>query len=203
MRKAIIVFQKAAVFGKVKTRLAQRIGDDQALKVYRYLVAHTHRQLADFDADIFVFFAGEPEPVFGANSEYHYRRQCEGDLGLRMASAFAEVFDAGYEQVLIIGTDCHELKSNILQEAFQGLNATDMVIGPAKDGGYYLLGLTSLNQKLFRGIAWSTSSVFADTMEIAASLGMSVYLLPTLSDVDRYEDLGELSALLGVKQINM
>ncbi|WP_158858787.1 TIGR04282 family arsenosugar biosynthesis glycosyltransferase [Lunatibacter salilacus] len=203
MKKAIIVFQKAAVSGNVKTRLAQRIGDAQALKVYSFLVAYTHRQLEDMDADIFVFFAGEPDSVYSENSNYHICRQCGGDLGARMAAAFAEVFDAGYEQVLIIGTDCHELKSNILQDAFQGLNATDMVIGPAKDGGYYLLGLTSPIPELFEGIQWSTASVFTDTMEIASSLVNSVYLLPILSDVDRYEDLGELSALLGLKEINM
>lgn len=199
MKKAIIVFQKAVVFGKVKTRLAKRIGNAQALKVYQFLIAYTHRQLKEVEADIFVYFSGEPDEVFGDNSNYHIRRQCEGDLGLRMATAFGEVFDAGYDQVLIIGTDCYELNSDILREAFQGLNDADMVIGPANDGGYYLLGLNKSEPTLFDGIAWSTASVFPDTMEIAASLGKSVYLLPELNDVDRYEDLGELASLLGVE----
>lgn len=199
MKIAIIVFQKAAVLGKVKTRLAKRIGNAQALKVYQYLVAYTHRHLESINADIFVYFSGEPDEELGVTSNYHIRRQCEGDLGLRMATAFGEVFEAGYDQVLIIGTDCYELNSDILREAFQGLNNSDLVIGPAKDGGYYLLGLNKPEPKLFDGIAWSTASVFPDTMEIAASLGKSVYLLPVLSDVDRYEDLGELASLLGVE----
>lgn len=203
MKKAIIVFQKAAVLGKVKTRLAKHLGDAQALKVYRYLVAHTHRLLEQIDTDIFVYFSGEPDAEFGENSNYHIRRQCEGDLGLRMATAFEEVFDAGYEQVLVIGTDCYELKSSILVEAFQGLNDADLVIGPAKDGGYYLLGLTMPEPKLFNGIKWSTASVFPKTMEIAASLGKSVFLLPVLNDVDRYEDLGELGTLLDLKTNNI
>lgn len=203
MKKAIIVFQKAAVSGKVKTRLAKHIGDAQALKVYQYLVAHTHRQLEEIEAEIFVYFSGEPDEEFGDNSNYQIRRQCEGNLGLRMATAFEEVFDVGYEQVLVIGTDCYELKSSILVEAFQGLNDADLVIGPAKDGGYYLLGLTMPEPKLFDGIAWSTASVFPDTMEIAASVEKSIFLLPVLNDVDRYEDLGELRTLLDLKTINI
>jgi rSAM/selenodomain-associated transferase 1 len=116
-----------------------------------------------------------------------------------MATAFAEVYGAGYQQVLVIGTDCYELQTKVLEEAFQALDQNDMVIGPAKDGGYYLLGLTQQVPELFNGISWSTSQVKTQTMEIAASLGIGVYELPVLSDVDRYEDLGELASLLGVK----
>jgi uncharacterized protein len=198
MKKAVIVFQKAAVPGKVKTRLAQRVGDAQATKVYRYLVAHTHRQLEKIDADIYIFFAGDIDDQYYASPRYHIRQQCEGDLGLRMSTAFAEVFDIGYNQALIIGTDCYEMKSSILVDAFQALNGDDMVIGPAKDGGYYLLGLPKPIPELFNGIAWSTSTVFNHTLDIAATLGVSVHELPALNDVDRYEDLGELSNLLGV-----
>jgi rSAM/selenodomain-associated transferase 1 len=199
MKRAIIVFQKKAVSGKVKTRLATRIGNAQALHVYRFLVRHTHNQLVAIDADIFVFFAGEAEGMYSSIPNYHIRKQCEGDLGLRMATAFKEVFGAGYDQVLVIGTDCYELQTNVLEEAFQALDQNDMVIGPAKDGGYYLLGLTQQVPELFSGISWSTSQVKTQTMEIAASLGIGVYELPVLSDVDRYEDLGELASLLGVK----
>lgn len=199
MKKAIIVFQKAAELGKVKTRLAQRIGNAQALKVYTYLLAYTHRQLEQIDADIFVYFYGESDAAFGANSNYHIRQQCDGDLGVRMATSFAEVFDAGYDKVLVIGTDCFELTSTILKDAFQAFTGAEMVIGPAKDGGYYLLGLTKPIPELFNGMVWSTASVFTDTMAITASLGLSVYHLPVLSDVDRYEDLGELTSLLGLK----
>jgi len=202
MKKAIIVFQKAAVSGKVKTRLAQRIGNAQTLQVYRFLVAHTHLQLAEIDADIFVFFAGEPDANYGSNPNYHIRQQSDEDLGLRMATAFAEVFDIGYEQVLVIGTDCYELYPAILEEAFQSFNQADLVIGPAKDGGYYLLGLTQPVPELFSGIAWSTSNVYTQSMAIAASLGISVYDLPLLSDVDRYEDLGELASLIGIKPLD-
>ena len=201
MKKAIIVFQKAAELGKVKTRLAQRIGNAQALQVYRFLVDHTHRQLVDIDADIFIYFSGEPDVSYDGNRNYHIRSQKQGDLGKRMETAFAELFDAGYDQVLIIGTDCYELKPTILMEGFQAFNAADMAIGPAKDGGYYLLGLTKQVPELFNGIEWSTPNVFPETMAKAASLGIRVSRLPVLSDVDRYEDLGELGPLLGVKAI--
>jgi len=203
MKKAIIVLQKAPVPGNVKTRLAARIGENEALRVYQFLVDHTHRQLAGIASAIYVYFSGEPDLTYLKLPNYYVRTQKHGNLGQRMHAAFAEVFASGHDQVLIVGTDCYELQPNIILDAFDVLASKDVAIGPAKDGGYYLLGMNKLTPELFNGITWSTDTVYMDTMAIVTSLGLDVHTLPLLSDVDRFEDLGELANFLGVREKNL
>lgn len=203
MKQAVIVFQRTPEHGKVKTRLAADIGDEEALRVYRFLLLHTHQVLQELDADIHVFVAGAhdtdaPPPA----PNYFFHTQQGADLGARMNAAFTRILALGYEQALIIGTDCYELTPDILQQAFALLNHNDLVIGPARDGGYYLLGMTKPNPQLFTGIPWSTSTVCDDTLERAKESGLSCGILPTLSDVDTAEDLGVLRQLLGLGEKN-
>jgi hypothetical protein len=106
-----------------------------------------------------------------------------------MASAFQGSFETGMNSVVLIGTDCPDLNASLLAQAFQALKQHDLVLGPAEDGGYYLIGLRRLIPELFTGISWSTAEVLQQTQSIAQRLGLAVAYLPLLSDVDRPEDL--------------
>jgi uncharacterized protein len=118
-----------------------------------------------------------------------YQPQGEGDLGSRMARSLLNAFESGAEKVIIIGTDCPGVNAQILATAFEQLQAFDLVLGPAIDGGYYLIGLRQPIPELFANIEWGTAQVFHKTVDIARILNLSHVYLPTLADVDRPEDL--------------
>jgi rSAM/selenodomain-associated transferase 1 len=121
--------------------------------------------------------------------DFRYEAQSEGDLGARLEGAFERAFAEGAARVVVVGTDCPGLDGSHLAMAFEGLRGADAVLGPAADGGYYLLGLTRLLREVFRGIPWSTERTLAETLDRLRTGGHSVVLLPTLRDVDRPEDL--------------
>ena len=196
MDKAVIVFQKHPEPGKVKTRLAKSIGNTKAAKIYRFLIDHTHRQLTNLDAAVFVFHKGPFQKSKYPAARYSFHPQEGEDLGEKMAHAFQTVFQKGFKKALIIGTDCYELETQHLEIAFSELNRQDLVLGPARDGGYYLMGLKSPVPQLFQGITWSTNTVLETTLKKAAEAGLEFTLLEKLSDVDRFEDLGNLRDIL-------
>lgn len=111
------------------------------------------------------------------------------DLGERMQDAFQHLFNEGYSKVCIIGSDCYELNNNIIETAFKELDNADVVIGPVMDGGYYLLGCNKLIPEFFINKAWSTETVFADTLKDASALILSIQQLPVLNDIDDEKDL--------------
>ena len=111
------------------------------------------------------------------------------DLGERMLAAFEEMFEKGYEKAVIIGSDCAELQGEHIATAFEQLDKHDFVIGPANDGGYYLLGMKKLATCLFESKKWSTNTVFEDTIKDIQRLKKTVFVLPPLNDLDRHEDL--------------
>jgi uncharacterized protein len=199
MKRAVIVFQKSPEEGKVKTRLAKDIGHKKATDIYIFLLTHTHQQVQKVDADVFVYFQGGINENYMVLPRYYLAHQEEGDLGKKMEAAFSEVFNYGYREVLIIGSDCFELDSEIIEEGFGALATHDLVIGPALDGGYYLLGMKKLNSSLFRNMPWSTSSIAELTFSEASSQGMSIYKLPILRDVDTLDDLGELKEIFDIR----
>ena len=121
-----------------------------------------------------------------------YQPQGGGDLGAKMAAAFQNVFQAGSQKAVMIGTDCPELTAAILTQAFEELNQGELVLGPAADGGYYLIGLRQFVPELFRGIHWGTASVLTETQAIAQTLNLATTYLPLLADIDRPEDLSRL-----------
>lgn len=121
--------------------------------------------------------------------DFQYQPQGEGDLGDRMSQAFQAAFSQGSEAAIVIGTDCPDLDATLLETAFQQLQHHDLVLGAARDGGYYLIGLRRSQPELFQGIAWSTVAVRQQTVEIAEQLGLTIAILPTLSDVDYPADL--------------
>jgi len=187
MKKALIVFQKNRILGKVKTRLAETIGDKKALDCYSHMIAYTHEQLANVEADIHLYFSEFIEPSPPQN--WHVQTQKGEDLGEKMNNAFLDLKSNGYDQVVIIGTDCLELTSEIINNAFTALNSTDYVLGPANDGGYYLLGLTELVDELFLNKEWSNDKVFQTTIDVIQQQNKTVFLLDRLSDIDTFEDL--------------
>jgi len=122
-------------------------------------------------------------------NDLHYSRQKEGDLGLRMRQAFDAAFTDGASMAVVIGTDCPEMTSDLVERALCALVDYDLVLGPAKDGGYYLIGLRQQIPELFEDIAWGTEKVFEQTVEIANRLKLRLLLLEKLGDIDRPEDL--------------
>lgn len=187
MKKAVIVFQKNRILGKVKTRLAETIGDEKALDCYSHMIAYTHEQLQKVDADIHLYFSEFIEP--SPHQNWHFQTQKGDDLGEKMNNAFLDLKSNCYDQVVIIGTDCLELTSEMINDAFKALNSSDYVLGPANDGGYYLLGLTELNDVLFLNKAWSNDKVFQTTIDAIQQQNKTVFLLEKLSDIDTFEDL--------------
>lgn len=189
MKNAVIVFEKEPLPGKVKTRLAKDIGEKEAAKVYEQLITLTHNALKEVKADIFVFYDGNGSSKEHRDCRYHYNAQLGNNLGERMLHAFREVFIKGYKKVLIIGTDCPGINKGILEESFCQLDQQDISLGPALDGGYYLIGMKKAHASLFQSIPWSTNKVFERTLEKLHGMNLTFSVLPTLRDIDDWDDL--------------
>lgn len=188
----LLVFARHPELGKVKTRLAAGIGNKAALAVYRELLAHTRAVAQALPAHKTVWLAEAPTVAQSSADEwpdYEQQLQFPGDLGTRMLTAFAHAFNQGARAVLIVGTDCPGLSAVILEQAYAALATHDIVVGPAEDGGYYLLGMKALYEDIFVGKSWSTDSVLTHTLADADRLGLTVAQLPTLRDVDDATDL--------------
>jgi rSAM/selenodomain-associated transferase 1 len=192
----ILVFVRAPRAGQVKTRLAAEIGAEPALRVYRRLAEHAvgEARALGSGVEVRVHFTpagaeGEVRRWLGAGAAY--LPQAEAELGGRMAAAFEAAFAPGHGRVVIIGSDLPELSAAVLRDAFAALDHHPAVLGPARDGGYYLLGLRRMIPEIFHSIAWSTGEVFRATMERFAALGITPALLPVLADVDVAADLPE------------
>lgn len=191
-QELLMIFVRNPRLGSVKTRLAKAIGDRKALSVYRVLLDQTRSVALDMETDRAIFYTEELEKndLFDASAFQKYQQR-GADLGERMAGAFRFAFDSGYQRVVIMGSDCIELTSGILRKAFRQLHSHSVVLGPAQDGGYYLLGMNRYID-LFRNKAWSTENVFLDTLNEVKAGGHSYALMPTLSDLDDLEDLQRL-----------
>lgn len=189
MKKAIIIFVRNPELGKVKTRLAVTAGNEAALNIYQKLLLHTLQVSKKSAADKFVFYHEKIELDDIWNEPGFYKIIQSGtDLGDKMKNAFAAIFERSYKQVIIIGSDCLQLTSQIITQAFEKLNNNDAVIGPARDGGYYLLGMKKLSGFLFDNKSWSTNTVFAETIKDFELTQLSFKKLPVLLDVDTEAD---------------
>lgn len=188
MSNALLVFIKNPEKGKVKTRLAKTLGDDQALRIYLALLEHTRRIALSLEVERYVFYSSfiEKNDAWLA-ADFHQQLQSSGDLGERMATAFGTAFKKN-EKVVIIGSDCASLTPAIVQAAFEQLDVHDFVIGPAIDGGYYLLGMKTFEPSVFEGIEWSTETVLSSTIQQIENLQKRYVLLEELSDIDYQED---------------
>ena len=186
-REVVLVFQKNAILGKVKTRLASGMGELRALEIYRHLIQLTYSALEDVPVPVWTYFSDYIPESTHPSVEKSLLQEGQ-DLGERMANAFARSFESGMEKVVLIGTDCPTLQSNHLNEAFEALNYSDLVVGPATDGGYYLIGMNCRADYLFEGISWSTSQVLSETLNVASQHGLTTTLLHELDDIDTQED---------------
>lgn len=190
MKQALLMFVKNIAEGKVKTRLAATIGHAAALSVYRHLLVHTEKCTYNLLANKIVFYSDHPEvDDIWSEAFYHKQIQAGHDLGERMQNAFEYAFTQGNDRVAIIGSDCFELSSEIMETAFKKLDHYDVVLGPALDGGYYLLALKSLHKEIFQNIEWSTDRVLTQTLQACRQLGLSTIKLQPLSDIDNETDL--------------
>jgi len=186
----LVIFLKAPRRGTVKTRLAAALGPEAALAAYRELVERILSQLRELPPVELRFTPDDAReeiqprlaPGWSAAS------QGPGDLGTRLTRAFADAFAAGAGRVVVIGSDCPEVTAADIREAWTALGSHDLVLGPAHDGGYWLVGLRRPAPELFADISWSTASVFEETLARARSQGLGVRLLRTLRDVDTPED---------------
>lgn len=186
---ALLVFVKYPEPGKVKTRLAKVIGNERAAELYREFAAMTF-ETGNRLAHAARFAAFTPPEKSAALAEmfpgaWQWLEQCAApDLGARIQHANEAVLARGYRRVLTIGTDSPTLPLAYVAEAAEKLREYDVVLGPAEDGGYYLIGLKAAPAALFEGIAWSTEKVLVQTLERVKHLGLSVHLLPQWYDVD-------------------
>lgn len=186
----LIIFVKNPVLGKVKTRLAQTIGDKKALEVYKALLEQTKVFADTLPVERVVYYDGHiEESDLWSKGKYDKRLQYDGDLGERMYNAFKDSFLRGYNRICIIGSDCYQLTSEIVNEAFRSLDDYDAVIGPANDGGYYLLGMNSMIKEVFTDKSWSKEALLAETQQSLDDRGKSYELLKELIDVDTEADL--------------
>ncbi len=188
---AIILFIRNPVLGKVKTRLAKSIGQENALLVYRELLSHTRQVTRNLKCDKYVFYTEQIIEDVWDPGIYRKKLQTGINLGDKMANAFSELFAKGYQKLLVIGSDCHELETGILQNAIDSLDDFDVVIGPAVDGGYYLIGMQAPLKEIFKGIEWSTEKVYQQTISLINQKNLTVAILPELRDVDGIDDLTE------------
>lgn len=192
---ALVVFAKAPVPGEVKTRLRVPLSAEQAARLYECFVQDTvdHARLAG-EAAVSVAYAplpGRPDLAWLDDAPPWFP-QSEGDLGERLVDAFARAFRAGASKVVVIGSDCPDLEAGVLSQAFARLEDVEVVLGPAEDGGYYLIGLRSPKPHLFTRMEWSSPEVLRRTIERLRSRRESFWLLPVKRDVDDFADLKSL-----------
>jgi rSAM/selenodomain-associated transferase 1 len=186
--RALLIFIKNPEKGKVKTRLAKDAGDDRALAIYLELLRHTREIALELDVHRHLFYSSFIDTADDWPADRFQKKiQEQGDLGSRMKDAFRQAFQSA-SSVVIIGSDCASLTKEIVEQAFDALQEHDFVIGPAMDGGYYLLGMRSFQASVFDLETWSTEDVFSETIRQMDTLDSSYHCLPTLSDIDYLKD---------------
>lgn len=187
-KRALIIFVRNPEKGKVKTRLAKTLGEDKALAIYKALLARTRTVAGGVDALRLLFYSVQVRTNDDWPAGTFEKHQQQGnDLGERMAHAF-EVALQRAEAAIIVGSDIAQIDTSIIERAFAALSSHDYVIGPAIDGGYYLLGMKRHSPELFQDLEWSTDQVAKITQERILENGGTLGFAPTLSDIDYAED---------------
>lgn len=195
--RRLIIFTRYPESGKTKTRLIPALGSYGAALVQKQMAGHTIKTVSRF-VKKFPFPVGVEIRYDGAGlnlmtawlgTDKLYRLQGKGDIGERMAHALDSAFKNGIKQAVLIGSDCPAIKPALLNNAFYSLEANDATFGPARDGGYYLIGLRTMIWGIFRCIDWGTDRVLAQTLNTLKIAGIKYNLLDMLDDIDRPEDL--------------
>ena len=193
-KNLIIIFTRNPELGEVKTRLAKTIGDKSALNIYKFLLEHTEKTIRNISSDKTVYYSVKIRDNDLWDSSIYQKHQQQGeDLGIRMDNAFKNGFNNKYEKIIIIGSDLLDLRPEHIEKAFIKLDNHDIVIGPALDGGYYLLGLKKMYPQIFQDKDWGTASVRKNTLQNLKN--ENVFLLEELNDIDTYDDIKNISEL--------
>jgi len=197
-QRGIIIFTRFPEPGLTKTRLIPALGPEGACRLHRELtekiVAQVQQLKKSYPLMMEIHFSGgSREQMAGwLGRDFEYVIQEEGDLGARMRLAFEKGFRQGWKRVVLIGSDLPDLTSAIIRASFDRLTSHDLVLGPARDGGYYLIGLNACRPELFNyPMVWGSEEVLKNTLKTADRLGLKTALLVRLRDVDRPEDLTE------------
>ncbi len=192
-KNLLLIFTRNPVLGKCKTRLAATIGDPAALEVYKFLLRHTANITHGLNVHKKVYYS---ESIWKNDvwdeKVYEKNVQQGNNLGERMAQAFSQGFNQGFEKIIIIGSDMLDLSPSDLENAFSALDENNFVIGPAEDGGYYLLGMKIFKPQLFQNKDWGKDTVLADSMADLQTEKISV--LASKNDIDVYEDIKDIDA---------
>jgi len=184
----LLIFTRNPELGKCKTRLAATTGDETALDIYKFLLSHTVKITKKLTVEKHIYYSDDiwEDDIWSTNF-YTKKLQKGIDLGERMKNAFIDGFKSGFKKIIIIGSDMYDLSEKDLTEAFLKLDHHDFVIGPAQDGGYYLLGMKYVKEELFSDKVWGTGTVLKHTLENLKNDNIS--LLDERNDVDFYEDI--------------
>ncbi len=194
-RESLLVFVRYPEPGKAKTRLISEMGSVGAAEIYRYLAEQVMDTVVAIERPgMTTTVWGDPGSRIAALRRWlgpgpDYMAQPEGDLGQRLGQAFAEAFAGGAQRVIAIGSDCIELSGELITVAFDHLLSYDAVLGPAADGGYYLVGLARPLPAVFEGIPWSSDETLAVTRERLVDAGFCFFCLPPLRDIDTWQDV--------------
>lgn len=188
----LIVFIKNPILGKVKTRIAATTGEIKALDIYKQLLEYTQKTALAFSGDRLLFYDGAVQSDTFSELDFLKMSQKGKDLGQKMYNALS--YALGFcEKAVLIGSDCPSITNEIIEEAFTNLNDNDVVIGPSKDGGYYLIGMKIANWDIFNDIDWSTNKVLNQTIEKLKKTYKTYKLLEELSDIDTEKDWVEFN----------
>lgn len=192
-KNLLLIFTRNPEIGKCKTRLAATVGNQNALDIYTFLLDHTATLTKNVNAAKEVWYSEEiwKDDIWD-NTIFDKKLQQGDDLGIRMAHALQEGFVNGFERIIVIGSDMYDLNSADIDNAFTSLENNDFVIGPADDGGYYLLGMTTFKASPFKNKKWGTETVLVDTLNDLKQ--NKIHLLETRNDVDLYEDIKDIEA---------
>ena len=192
-KNLLLIFTRNPELGKCKTRLAATVGNETALEIYKFLLQHTVSITKNIPAVKQVYYSEEIwEKDIWNTTIFEKKLQNGANLGDRMANAFEQGFENGFEKILVIGSDMYDLDATTIENAFSELDKSDFVIGPAQDGGYYLLGMKKFNVDVFKNKAWGTHTVLNDTLKNLEKY--KIKLLDIRNDVDVYEDIKDISA---------
>lgn len=186
-KELVIVFVKNIKLGKVKTRLAKTIGNQGAFEVYKELVNITEKATSQVKVDKRIYFS---DVIIEEKWKGFEKFEQSGvDLGARMKNAFTKGFKDGYERIVLIGSDLPDIKATHIENGLDALKTSDVVFGPAVDGGYYLIGLSKIHYCVFDNKPWSQSNLLETTLEDLKSTNINYSILETLNDIDTFEDL--------------
>ena len=186
-KELVIVFVKNIKLGKVKTRLAKTIGNQAAFEVYKELVKVTEQATKELDTSICIYFSDALVDTKWNNANKAVQKGV--DLGERMKNAFLKGFEDGYERIVLIGSDLPDINASHIKKGLEALENSEVVFGPAEDGGYYLIGMSKMNNKVFQNKPWSQSHLLSETLSELKQNNTTFSTLETLNDIDTFEDL--------------